>query len=276
MATLRVDGLLLPGFPPLLKDARKRIKEIEDFPTRKEDILLFNYPKSGNHWLNAIIPRLLRNSLDSDHKQTDQMLEFVEDLESLKSMPSPRVMTSHLLSRNLPKDHIAKGGKIVHIIRNPKDVALSAFHHYNQDPHVTEVHGVSKDLSTFLDSFLKGDSVYGSWFDREREWEEFAKKNMENFYVMYYEDLKQNGMESMKKLSTFLGTSTDPKFLQAVYDTCSIEEVKKRLESPFEKIFHRKGIVGDWKSSFTDADNKKFDQIYKEKMKDSKLKIRFS
>lgn len=53
--------------------------------------------------------------------------------------------------------------------------------------------------------------------------------------------LLKNGMESMKKLSTFLGTSTDPKFLQAVYDTCSIEEVKKRLESPFEKIFHRKG-----------------------------------
>lgn len=114
---------------------------------------------TGNHWLNAIIPRLLRNSVDSDHRQSDQMLEYVEDLESLKSMPSPRVMTSHLPSRNLPKDHIAKGGKIVHIIRNPKDVALSAFHHYNQDPHVTEVHGVSKDLSTFLDSFLKGGTV---------------------------------------------------------------------------------------------------------------------
>lgn len=47
MATLWVDDLLLPAFPPILKDARKRIKDIENFPTRKEDILLFNYPKSG-------------------------------------------------------------------------------------------------------------------------------------------------------------------------------------------------------------------------------------
>lgn len=47
MATLRVDDMLLPAFPPLLKDARKHIKDIENFPTRKEDILLFNYPKSG-------------------------------------------------------------------------------------------------------------------------------------------------------------------------------------------------------------------------------------
>lgn len=275
MATLRVDGLLLPAFPPLLKDASKRIKDIKDFPTRKEDILLFNYPKSGSHWLNEIIPRLLRNSLDSDHRQSDQMLEIVEDLESIKSMLSPRVMTSHLPPRNLPKDHIAKGGKIVHIIRNPKDVALSAFHHYNQDSHVTERHGISKDLSTFLDSFLKGETVYGSWFDQEREWEEAAKKNPDNFLVMYYEDLKQNGMESMKKLATFLGTSTDPDFLQSVYDTCTMEEVKKRKNNPFDNIFYRKGVVGDWKENFTESDNEKFDQVYQEKMKDSQLKIRF-
>lgn len=45
----------------------------------------------------------------------------------------------------------------------------------------------------------------------------------------------------MKKLSTFLGTSTDVNFLQDVYDTCSIEEVKKRLKSPIDTIFYRKG-----------------------------------
>lgn len=58
--------------------------------------------------------------------------------------------------RHLPKDHIKNGGKIVHIIRNPKDVALAAFHHYKQDRFASEVLGVSKDLSAFLDLFLKG------------------------------------------------------------------------------------------------------------------------
>lgn len=36
-------------------------------------------------------------------------------------------------------------------------------------------------------------------------------------------------------------TSTDLNFLQDVYDTCSIEEVKKRLKSPIDTIFYRKG-----------------------------------
>lgn len=45
----------------------------------------------------------------------------------------------------------------------------------------------------------------------------------------------------MTKLATFLGTSKEPDFLQAVYDTCAIEEVKKRKNTPLDIIFHRKG-----------------------------------
>lgn len=48
-------------------------------------------------------------------------------------------------------------------------------------------------------------------------------------------------MESMKKLATFLGTSSDPDFLQSVYDTCTIGEVKKRKNTPFDYIVLRKG-----------------------------------
>lgn len=48
-------------------------------------------------------------------------------------------------------------------------------------------------------------------------------------------------MESMKKFATFLGTSSDPDFLQSVYDTCTIEEVKKRKTTPYDNILLRKG-----------------------------------
>lgn len=116
----------------------------------------FSMTITGNNWLNEIIPRLLHNKLDSDHLLVNTFLDYVEDLESMNSIPSPRVITSHLPPRHLPKDHIKNGGKIVHIIRNPKDVALAAFHHYKHDRFASEVLGVSKDLSAFLDLFLKG------------------------------------------------------------------------------------------------------------------------
>nr|XP_022324695.1 sulfotransferase 1A1-like [Crassostrea virginica]XP_022343560.1 LOW QUALITY PROTEIN: sulfotransferase 1A1-like [Crassostrea virginica] len=271
--SIRVDDLILPSFPPFVEDARKRIKEIENFPTRKDDVLLFNYPKSGIHWLNEIIPRLIHNSLEADeNRMYDFMMDYV-DFETLKQRPSPRVMTSHLPYRNVPTKHLADGGKFIHTIRNPKDVALSAFHHYSADPFVGEE---IPEFPVFLDNFLRGECIYGSWFDRELEWEEAAKKHPKNFYVLYYEDLKQNGLDTLTQLSQFLGTSTDLDFLRAVYDVCSIDEVKKRRTKPIDDIFHRKGIVGDWKNRFSDADNKKFDEVFKERMKNSKLKIRFS
>ena len=108
---------------------------------------------TGNHWLNEIIPRLIHNSLEADENQmSDFMMDYV-DFETLKQRPSPRVMTSHLPYRNVPKKHLADGGKFIHIIRNPKDVALSAFHHYSADPFVGEE---ILEFPVFLDNFLRG------------------------------------------------------------------------------------------------------------------------
>lgn len=56
MATLRVDDLIIPSFPPFVKDARKRISDIENYPSRKDDILLFNYPKSDKFCLQENHP----------------------------------------------------------------------------------------------------------------------------------------------------------------------------------------------------------------------------
>ena len=107
---------------------------------------------TGNHWLNEIIPRLLENSADSDQcRMTDLMMEY-GDIDAIKQGPSPRLMTSHLPYRNVPKNHLADGGKFIHIIRNPKDVALSAFHHYSADPHEVEE---IPEFPVFLDNFLQ-------------------------------------------------------------------------------------------------------------------------
>lgn len=55
-----------------------------------------------------------------------------------------------------------------------------------------------------------------------------------------------------------------------------ISSIQFKIIRQFYLKFVFVGIVGDWKSSFTAADNEKFDLVFKEKMKDSKLKILFS
>lgn len=42
------DGMVVPPFPPLLQDARKRFEEIKNMECRKDDVIVVTYPKSGN------------------------------------------------------------------------------------------------------------------------------------------------------------------------------------------------------------------------------------
>ncbi|XP_062596401.1 sulfotransferase 1A2-like [Saccostrea cucullata] len=172
----------------------------------------------GNHWLNAIVPRLQNSSLDTPHKMTEKFLEFISDLQELETVPSPRIMTSHLPVKYTSKDI---NGKIFYSIRNPKDVAVSAFHHYTTDPVVKDY--VHPDWNSFLEDVLRGECYYGSWFEREKEWEQAAQQNPEKILIVYYEDLKKTGMETMHRISSFLRIH-DPAFLQAVYDEFSKKE----------------------------------------------------
>ncbi|XP_061167008.1 sulfotransferase 2A8-like [Saccostrea echinata] len=269
---LSVDGLLFPAFSSFqtLNDARKRIADIVNLPTRKDDVFVIGYPKSGHHWLNEIVPRLQHSCLDTSHKLVDTFLEYMPDLQELENLPSPRILTSHVPVKYIPKEN---NGKIIHCIRNPKDIAVSAFYHIIADP-VTKDYWLP-DWPNFFDDFLGGESYYGSWFEREKEWEEAARQNPEKILIVYYEDLKKNSMETMRRISNFLGTSSDPTFLQAVYDECTFEKVKERKKDTRWSFIYRKGEVGDWKSMFTEEQSKNFDQVFNEEMKDSKLKIQW-
>ncbi|XP_056016817.1 sulfotransferase 2A8-like [Ostrea edulis] len=271
---LRVDGLVLPGFSPLLADARKRFLDIENLPMRKDDVLLSSYPKLSNHWLNEIVPRLLNSMLHFDHRLIYTFLEFMPDLMDLQVMPSPRVMTSHLPYRCLPKEHITNRGKIIRIIRNSKDVEVSAFHHFNIDPTVKDY--VCPEWSEFLDDFLHRQICYGRWFDIELEWEQAALVNPENILTLYYKELKTNGLQTIRCLADFLGIPNNSKFLQAVYEKGSFDEVQKRRMGTDDEYIYKKGMVDDWKSHITVAQNEKIDHVFNERMGDSKLRIRMN
>ena len=56
------------------------------------------------------------------------MLEAIPDLTEIETEKSPRILNTHLPFRWLPRKHIENGGKIVHVVRNPKDVCVSMYH----------------------------------------------------------------------------------------------------------------------------------------------------
>ncbi len=61
-------------------------------------------------------------------EKDDLMLEFISN-ERLEKVPSPRILNNHLLVELLPKGVFKHKCKIIYILRNPKDMAVSFYHH---------------------------------------------------------------------------------------------------------------------------------------------------
>ena len=54
--------------------------------------------------------------------------------ETLAELPSPRILNGHQLPVLLPEQLFTKKIKIIHVYRNPKDVAVSLFHFSKKMP----------------------------------------------------------------------------------------------------------------------------------------------
>ena len=80
---------------------------------------------------------------------------FIGDV-AYDDLKSPRVVGSHLALKYAPKDFIKNGGKIINIVRNPKDTAVSSYH-FTLKFKTVEYSGT---WDGFLDMYLKGYSKY--------------------------------------------------------------------------------------------------------------------
>lgn len=90
----------------------------------------------GTHWIHEILSKLLYNDDDArlHRKEASTFLELMPDISELESLSSPRILYTHLPVHYLPEHHITKGGKTIHVIRDPRDVVVSAFHHFLKEP----------------------------------------------------------------------------------------------------------------------------------------------
>lgn len=57
------------------------------------------------------------------------MLEF-HSVDELKTEKHPRVFNTHLYPTDIPKAFLQGKGKVLFLLRNPKDVTVSQYHHW--------------------------------------------------------------------------------------------------------------------------------------------------
>ncbi|KAJ8040133.1 Sulfotransferase 1A1 [Holothuria leucospilota] len=194
--------------------------------------------------------------------------------ELVAQAKSPRSIITHLPWQFLPKQVTEqKKGKIIYIIRNPKDTLSSVCRFFlggqDREEHI---------WPSLLQNFLEGEIPSGGWYEHVSEY--LKHKDNKNVLIVSYEEMKLNFAQVAKSIAKFLGKDLDEEALKKVAESATVKGMKKSYDDMEKnipggefvakamgnKLFIHKGVIGSWKNSFTVAENEMFDKIYGEKV----------
>ncbi|XP_040911310.1 cytosolic sulfotransferase 2-like isoform X2 [Toxotes jaculatrix] len=264
--------------------------DIQNFQARPDDVLIATYPKAGTTWVSYILDLLYFAQTSSERETSIPIHERVPFLEiiipSLRSgkdladqLPTtPRLIKTHLPVQFVPKSFWEQNSRIVYVARNAKDSVVSYFH-FDRMNHIQPEPG---DWSNFLQKFMDGKVVFGSWYDHVNGWWE-KKQTYSKLHYMFYEDLVEDSGREIDHLCSFLCLSPSAEEKERVTTGVKFDNMKQNkminystVEIMDQKVspFMRKGKVGDWKNHFTVAQNEQFDEDYRQKMNNPTLKFR--
>ena len=285
-----VSGKRLPRLTP------RRWKELRSFPLKSDDVFICSYPKSGTSWMQQIV-KLLRNGGQKDDVLLDRAIPWLEvldsdfgsilgnyipDMASSKDMLSPRVFKSHFPYEMVPggPPHTTPAKYII-VLRNPKDVCVSFWHHkLRRKASVPTDTPIKWD--DYVSDFVRGTMGWASWFDYVMEW--WEHKDSPNFLFIKYEDMKTCLSDSVHTVADFIGVEVTEKLIEDVVQNSSFSSMKGDDTCNYswqaghgkfysaEGEFIRKGEVGNWKEYFTEDQKKQFDDMCS-KLRDAGLEL---
>ncbi|XP_078581052.1 amine sulfotransferase-like [Branchiostoma floridae x Branchiostoma japonicum] len=274
----RYKGISLPRYL-----VSEDMDVIRDFAVRDDDVFIITYPKSGTAWLQRIVS-LLRFGGDvskTDQKEQDELVPYFEQkcgesvpFRELPEAPSPRLIKSHLHMFLAPLQLKQGKGKVIYVARNPKDLAVSYYHFHFMGSRLK----TPTSWEQFLQDFVDGEVYNGAWHDHVLGW--WEQKDNPNVLFLRYEDLQKNTRKQVEKVAEFLQWPVTPEVINKVVEQSTFQkmatnpatnkvagkDVRAGVFDITKGTFFRKGVVGDWKSHFSDEQSQWFDTFYQEKL----------
>lgn len=256
-------------------------------------VWLASYPKSGNTWLRIFLANYLDsteapvdvNDLrlgNSSFSRTifDDALGFdTGDLTPEEFTPL-RPVVYRWINNNLREpmyakthdacDQLGNGDwlmapdvtdKVVYLVRNPLDVAVSMANHNQStiDVAIKNLGAADNVLAKHKPTRLSQQvpQRQGTWSQHVQSW---VQNELFTTCVIRYEDMNLSPHKTFAQITKFLGLPSDPHRLQlairnSAFDVLSEQECRAGFKERPQKTerFFRKGKVGDWKDVLSES-----------------------
>ncbi|KAM7251690.1 hypothetical protein ACFE04_023573 [Oxalis oulophora] len=270
----------------------------DHFKPKPTDIFLMTFPKCGTTWLKALLYTIVKRT--QFHFSTHPLLthnphDLVPFLEidlfghppfgDPDMMPSPRILASHFPYSLLPKPILDSPCKMVYICRDPKDTFVSLLHFYNKMRLKTDGRAPIP-VEEAVDMFCRGITPRGSYWDFVLGYWRASLECPENLLFLKYEAMKEDALSQVKKLAEFLGypftkeeeeeeEEEENGVIQEIVKLCSFEnlsnlQVNKTGSTVHNfvenKLYFRKGEIGDSKNHLTPDMMELIDKVTEEKL----------
>lgn len=183
-----------------------------------DDVFIVSYPKSGNTWTRFLIANLVHPEEPANFANINRIIPDPEALSKreLGRLPRPRYIKRH-------QYFDPRYQKIVYVVRDPRDVALSQYHFHRKRRLIDDDYPKEK----FVTLFVAGEtSVYGSWGENVASWVA-TRHGRPGFLLLRYEDMMENAMREMAEVASFLGIAVTPERLARVVELSSADEMRK-------------------------------------------------
>jgi len=269
---------------------------LRNFTVRDDDIWILTFPKCGTTWAQETVSMLINDgdpavssiplALRSPFLELGAILgDTTDNISSLppavaqvrrdpltyaENMTGRRVLKVHMPPEFLPPD-LTERCKVIYVARDPRDVCVSYFNHYQVMPG----HGYVGDFSQFAKLFQNGLLLFGDfWHHLLSGW---RMRDEPNVKFLWFKDMKLNQRGVIEELSQFLDHPVTATTIDLLENHLKFDNMKNNPKvNPttglnLKSDFMRKGQVGDWKNFFSVEESEQWTNWIKLRAEDREL-----